>query len=85
MGEKIRQLAVMLIIILLVITIKSSVLVLASSSSNMMLESGCSAYDCKRTCIDTSRIRQTPGDNGFWFQIEGLRNNKYTPEKIYKG
>lgn len=81
MMGKIR-LAVMLIILM---TITSSVLVLASSSSNMMLENGCSAYDCKRSCIDTSRIRQTPGDNGFWFQIEGLRNNKYTPEKIYKG
>lgn len=56
----------------------------AASSSNM-LENGCSAFDCKRSCIDSTRIRQTPGDNGFWFQIDGLRNNKYMPDKIYKG
>jgi hypothetical protein len=50
-----------------------------------MAENGCNAYDCKRTCINTNSILQTPGDNGFRFEIEGLKDNKYIPDKVYKG
>lgn len=31
-------------------------------------------------------ISKTPGDNGFKFEIENLKDkNRYMPEKIYKG
>lgn len=50
-----------------------------------MIETGCSAYDCKRTCINSNNAVQTPGDNGFKFEVEGLKDNKYVPDRIYKG
>lgn len=57
----------------------------SSSASVNMVENGCNAYDCKRNCINANTIVQTPGDNGFRFEIEGLVDNKYVPNKIYKG
>lgn len=50
-----------------------------------LIDTGCSAYDCKRNCINSNSIHQTPGDNGFRFEIEGLKDNKFMPEHIYKG
>ena len=49
-----------------------------------MATSGCSAYDCKRSCIAPD-ISATPGDNGFKFEIDGLSDDKYKPDSVYKG
>ncbi len=48
------------------------------------IENGCSAYECKRSCI-SSLISETPGDNGFKFEIDDMKDNKYMPDKVYKG
>ena len=50
-----------------------------------VIEHCCSAYDCKRTCLNSDNVLQTPGDNGFKFEIEGIKDNKYVPEMVYKG
>ncbi len=50
-----------------------------------MVNNGCSAYDCKRNCLSTSDLIETPGDNGFKFEIDGLKDDKYIPDSVYKG
>lgn len=50
-----------------------------------VVEQGCSAYECRRTCINSKLILPTPGDNGFKLEIEGVQNEKYIPERVYKG
>ena len=47
------------------------------------IQNGCSAYDCKRNCLN-SEISATPGDNGFRFEIQGAKD-KYVPGKTYTG
>ncbi|RMZ98907.1 hypothetical protein BpHYR1_047851 [Brachionus plicatilis] len=49
-----------------------------------LIEHGCSAYDCKRMCLNSNFILPTPGDNGFKLEIEGIRDEKYIPERVYK-
>jgi hypothetical protein len=56
-----------------------------SSLSISRLENGCTAYECKRNCFNSNRISKTPGDNGFKFEIAGLKDNKYVADKIYQG
>ena len=50
-----------------------------------MTNNGCSAYDCKRSCLSSADVSETPGDNGFRFEIEGLKDDKYEPDGVYKG
>ena len=50
-----------------------------------MIENGCAAYDCKRVCLNSNEISKTPGDNGFKFEISGIKDNMYMPEKVYRG
>ena len=57
---------------------------LTTSLSVNSIENGCTAYNCKRSC-SSSLISETPGDNGFKFEIEGMKDNKYVPDKVYKG
>lgn len=51
-------------------------------STSGLLANGCTAYNCKRTCFGTD-VSQTPGDNGFTFEIEDSPT-KYIPNKLYK-
>ncbi|CAF0721231.1 unnamed protein product [Brachionus calyciflorus] len=55
------------------------------ANSLNIIENGCSAYDCKRNCLNPNIFVQTPGDNGFKFEIEGIKDNKYVPDRVYKG
>lgn len=55
------------------------------STSLNIVENGCSAYNCRRTCLNSNLILQNPGDNGFKLEIEGIQNEKYVPEQVYKG
>ena len=51
-----------------------------------VISNGCSAYGCKRTCLSNSYVIETPGDNGFQFQLDpAMNDDKYMPEKTYKG
>jgi hypothetical protein len=62
-------------------------IVLIDNSSSFkfnMIADGCTSYGCKRNCMN-SDIHPTPGDNGFKIEIQGLNNNKYKPNKTYKG
>ena len=45
------------------------------------IETGCSAYNCKRFCM---KAPATPGDNGFKFEFE-KSDNKYISGATYKG
>lgn len=57
----------------------------SSSLSVNRLANGCLAYKCKRACAD-SQSTPVPGDNGFKFVVENLKNgDSYLPEKTYKG
>ena len=55
-----------------------------SSQRSTMIQNGCTAYDCRRTCMN-GQISENPGDNGFRFDIDGEVKNTYVPEKTYKG
>ena len=74
-------------IISLILLIINQLLVLTSIDglSINMVNNGCSAYDCKRSCLSTSDLIETPGDNGFKFEIDGLKDDKYMPDSVYKG
>lgn len=54
----------------------------ATSISLNMLSSGCTSYNCKRTCL-SPEITQTPGDNGFKVIVEGS-HERYVPQNTYK-
>ncbi len=67
-------------------------LVLTSSASanwvrqyKNFIHSGCPAYSCKRVCMPNELLSATPGDNGFYLEIDGANHQEtYIPEKTYK-
>jgi hypothetical protein len=71
--------------IILLILVINQLFVSNNGLSINMVNNGCSAYDCKRSCLSTSDLIETPGDNGFKFEIDGLKDDKYMPDSVYKG
>lgn len=45
-----------------------------------LINTGCVSYNCQRNCMSKD-MSQTPGDNGFKFEIDF---SSYKPEKTYK-
>jgi hypothetical protein len=63
--------------------IQLTIIAKSSAYSFKSLSNGCTAHECKRTCLDSS-ISPTPGDNGFKVIVEDAPDKRYMPNKDYK-
>ena len=63
--------------------IQLTIITKSSAYSLKSLSNGCTAHECKRSCLD-SNISPTPGDNGFKVIVEDAPDKRYMPNKDYK-